>query len=358
MNRDKIAAVRRLGMPAAQTLNEETMTVTRQQPQQSIKRNAMRIIRTALAVALALTLPAAFSVSAAEPELPAWAAGTIPRAEAYEKNQADQEYAGKVRPNLPAEPMAKPAKPRKLLVFHNPRNYRHTGEVLLRRAVVEMGEKTGAFTATVTDDVSVFTPARLREFDAVFFSNVNDAGGLGIGNPDEAGRKALVEYVANGGGWVGNHASIQSFFKTPSFPEMVGGTFMWHPFDTHETILKNEVPGSPFTAAYGDGPIPTRDEIFTIKSPPFSREKQRVLLSIDWERSTQAQEIAAKARAANKAFALRDDNDYAVSWIKPHGKGRVFYTSLGHAHETIADPRFLKHLLAGIQYALGDLPAP
>lgn len=305
-----------------------------------------------------LLLAAIYAPFASAADLPPWAASTIPKAEAYESSKADAEYAAKVQPNLPAAPIVPPKKPRRLLVFHNPRNYRHTAEVLVRKALPEMGEKTGAFTATVTDDVSVFTPERLREFDAVFFSNANDAGGLGIGNPDEAGRKALIDYVANGGGWAGNHAAIQSFAKTPPFPEMVGGIFMWHPFDTNETVLKNELPGSPLTAAYGDGPIPTRDEIFTIKSPPFDRAKQQVLLSIDWDRSVKAQEIAADLRAKNKAQALRDDNDYAVSWIKPHGQGRVFYTSLGHAHETIHDPRFLSHLLAGIQYALGDLPAP
>jgi type 1 glutamine amidotransferase len=291
------------------------------------------------------------------PELPAWAAGTITRAEAYEKNQADQEYADKVRPNLPDEALVKPAKPRKLLVFHNPRNYRHTGEVLLRRAVVEMGEKTGANTATVTDDPAVFTPEKLAGFDAVFFSNVNNAGDLGIGLPDAAGCQALIDYVANGGGWAGNHASIQSLAFYQPFPEMVGGMFMWHPFDTTETILRNELPKGPLTAAYGEGPIPCRDEIFAIKSPPYDRTKQTVLLSIDWERSDKAREVAARlvAEGRGEAKALRADNDYAVSWIKPHGKGRVFYTSLGHAHETIHDPRFLKHMLAAIQYACGDI---
>ncbi len=81
-----------------------------------------------------------------------------------------------------------------------------------------------------------------------------------------------------------------------------------------------------------------------------------MLLSIDWERSARAREIAAKLREESKNFALREDNDYAVSRVKPYANGRVFYTSLGHAHETIADPRFLKHMLAGIQYAIGDLP--
>lgn len=296
------------------------------------------------------------NILAAEPELPAWAAGTIPKAEAYEKTKADAEYLAKVKPNIPKEAPVKPAKPRKLLVFHNPHNYRHTAEVLLRKALPEMGAATGAFTATVTDDPGVFTPARLKEFDALFFNNVNSAGG-GIGGPDEAGCQAVLDFVAAGGGWAGNHASLVALARHKEFAAMVGGVFFNHPFSGQRVMLRSEAPGSPFTAAFGDASFPYVDEVFTVKGP-FARDQQRVLLSIDWPGSAEAQAIAAALREKQQTGSLRDDNDYAVSWIKPHGQGRVFYTSLGHANETIGDPRYLKHLLAGIQYAAGDLPAP
>ncbi len=305
---------------------------------------------------MAVALMAAGHIWAAEPELPAWAAGAIPKAEAYEQTKADAEYLANVKPHIPQEAFVKPAKPRKLLVFHNPRNYRHTSEVLLRKALPEMGERTGAFTATVTDDPAVFTPARLKEFDALFFNNVNSAGS-GVGAPDEAGCQAVLDFVANGGGWAGNHASLVALVKHKECAAMVGGVFANHPFGGKSVMIRNEASGSPFTAAFGDASFPYVDEVFTVKGP-FSRENQRVLLSIDWAESAEAQVIAAALREKQQTGSLRDDNDYAVSWIKPHGQGRVFYTSLGHAHETIGDPRYLKHLLAGIQYATGDLPAP
>jgi hypothetical protein len=50
----------------------------------------------------------------------------------------------------------------------------------------------------------------------------------------------------------------------------------------------------------------------------------------------------------------RDDGDYAVSWAKNYGKGRVFYCSLGHNHEMYWNPKILQHYLAGIQWAIGD----
>ena len=51
----------------------------------------------------------------------------------------------------------------------------------------------------------------------------------------------------------------------------------------------------------------------------------------------------------------RPDKDYAVSWIRQYGQGRVFYTTLGHAVETYWNPLFLQHILAGVQFAIGDL---
>jgi hypothetical protein len=53
----------------------------------------------------------------------------------------------------------------------------------------------------------------------------------------------------------------------------------------------------------------------------------------------------------------RPDKDYAVSWVRDYGKGRVFYCTLGRAAATYWDPAVLRHCLAGIQFVIGDLKA-
>ena len=53
----------------------------------------------------------------------------------------------------------------------------------------------------------------------------------------------------------------------------------------------------------------------------------------------------------------RKDGDYVISWVRPYGKGRVFYCSLGHEPSSYYNPHVLRHYLAGIQFALGDLEA-
>ncbi|MEA3365531.1 MAG: HEAT repeat domain-containing protein, partial [Candidatus Hydrogenedentes bacterium] len=59
----------------------------------------------------------------------------------------------------------------------------------------------------------------------------------------------------------------------------------------------------------------------------------------------------------NKDGIRRDDDDFAVSWVRTYGEGRVFYCSLGHRHEIFWNPAILQHYLDGIQFALGDLAA-
>ena len=51
----------------------------------------------------------------------------------------------------------------------------------------------------------------------------------------------------------------------------------------------------------------------------------------------------------------RTDGDFAMSWIKDYGKGRVFYCALGHQKEIFWDPAILRHLVDGTQFVLGDL---
>ena len=65
-----------------------------------------------------------------------------------------------------------------------------------------------------------------------------------------------------------------------------------------------------------------------------------------------------EVRAAKMNPKKRPDRDYAVSWVRTYGKGRVFYTTLGHEAATYWNPVFPRHLLSGIQFAIGDLDGP
>ena len=123
---------------------------------------------------------------------------------------------------------------------------------------------------------------------------------------------------------------------------MIGGYFREHPW--HEKVgVRVEAPFDALTAAFPEHSFDIVDEIYMFRDQPYSRDKQRVLLSLDMSRT------APKGKRA--------DNDYAVSWVKTYGQGRVFYCSLGHREEIYWNPNILKHYLDGLQFVLGDLQA-
>jgi len=104
--------------------------------------------------------------------------------------------------------------------------------------------------------------------------------------------------------------------------------------------------GHPLCAAFDRKGFDITDEIYVF-TKPYSRNDVRVLFSLDMN----------KTKSKAKFKGKRDDNDYAQSWVKSYGKGRVFYSALGHDHDIFWNKAVLQHWLDGIQFALGDLPA-
>jgi type 1 glutamine amidotransferase/HEAT repeat protein len=253
----------------------------------------------------------------------------------------DQEMV-KVEPALPKQAAAKPLKPRKLLVFTYCTGYPHDAMPLAAKTFQRMGQKTGAFEATLSDDPQIFAPESLKEFDAVFMNNCT-----GDPLPSAELKESLLSFVRGGKGIAGIHGTADGFYG-----ELMGGHFCGHPFS--QITVKLDDPQSPINAVFHGRGFDYADEIYTF-SQPYSRQKLHVLLSIDWEKSAKVRESARINDG--RGWKARKDNDYAVSWIHPCGQGRVFYSCLGHWHETYWNPVMLEHFLAGIQYALGDLPA-
>ena len=256
------------------------------------------------------------------------------------------EEVAKIEAAAPAEPAVKPKQPRKLLVFSLGKGHVHTSIPYSAKAIEIMGRKTGAFEVVHSTDPNVFKPENLAPFDAVCFNSSNRMDFF----KDPALQKSLLEFVRSGKGLVGVHAATTNFadeylLDWPEGAELLGGIFDGHPW--HEKVtIKIDDPNHPLNAAFGGKGFEITDEIYQVRGP-YSRTKLRVLLSIDTGKTDM-----------NKGNAVhRTDNDFAVSWIRQYGKGRVFYCSLGHDHPVFWTPAVLKHYCDGIQYALGDLPA-
>jgi hypothetical protein len=135
----------------------------------------------------------------------------------------------------------------------------------------------------------------------------------------------------------------------PEFNRLIGGYFKFHWLDPQQVTIKVDDPGSPLTAMFKGAQHVVHDEIYTMAASSWSRENLRVLTSIDY----------AKMSEEDRALEEhpRADRDYGLSWIRREGQGRVFYEALGHSERIYAIRPILEHLLAGMQYVLGDLKA-
>jgi len=244
----------------------------------------------------------------------------------------------RIRAAAPKKPVVPPAKPRKMLVFNLCKGFTHASISVVAKAMEVLGETTGAFTIETSTDPAAFRADNLARFDAVCFNNCT---GALFNDPDL--KKSLMDWVRAGHGVVGIHAATDvGAWKWPEFHEMMGGVFSGHPW--HETVgIKIDDPQHPIARVLGGEGFVVRDEIYQFNKGIYSRNKLRVLLSLDMSCT------APKGK--------RDDGDYAVAWIRPWGKGRVFYCSLGHENAIMWNPKVLAFDLAGIQYALGDLKA-
>ena len=247
---------------------------------------------------------------------------------------------------------ARPAKPRKVLVWGH--TWTHQPNPYAEKALEILGRKTDAFQAVVSDDPRLLLGDRLPQFDALVMNNIHEP------NPflpedfaqrtgeqkaaarkfDEAVKQSILDYVRSGKGIVGIHAATAAFQSWPEYGEMMGGYYGGHIYQ--EVAVKLDDPQHPVNACFGGKPWRINDEIYIFREP-YSRERLHVLLSLDLDRMDDP--------------GKRSDKDYAVSWVRGYGRGRVFYTTLGHAAETYWNPLFLRHMLAGIQLAIGDLPA-
>jgi type 1 glutamine amidotransferase len=243
----------------------------------------------------------------------------------------------------------------------------HSSIPLAARTIEEMGRKTGAWSTTITYDPADINEKNLAQYDALFLASTS---GPFLDDPEDAAataarRKALLDFVRGGKGLAGIHAATVGYYQSgpvpatrlgpdtvvstwPEFSRLIGGLFKFHWNDGQVVTIKVDEPDHPLNAAFkGLPPLRVMDETYTFARETYSRRNVRVLTSVDYS--------AMSAEDKAKEQYPRSDGDYALSWIRPEGKGRVFYEAHGHNEKVYAIKPLLVHLLYGMQYVLGDL---
>ena len=365
---------------------------------------------------------------------------------------------------LPAKAPARPRQPRKVLVLGKAAGFVHSSIPLAARTIEALGQKTGAWSTTVTYDPAEINEQNLRQYDAIFLSSTT---GAFLDDPNDAAataarRKALLDFVRGGKGLAGIHAATDSYHENapapgattaatataprtppgrgalrgmvaplaalcvadgdrnkdqrvsrdemgaladtwfdridpsktgrvsqsdfpqrfaamfprpvlgatgfpiqppatergpdrqmgtwPEFNRMIGGFFKFHWNDGQLIHVKVDEPDHPLNAPFKGRPqLQIVDETYTFGRDTYSRQNVRVLTSVDYAKMSD--EDKAKEQYP------RPDGDYALSWIRREGKGRLFYEAHGHNEKIYAVTPLLEHVLLGMQYVLGDLEA-
>ena len=246
-----------------------------------------------------------------------------------------------------ASPQTQPNQPRKkrLLAIGASKGFQHDSIPYALGTLWKLGNETGLWETYIRTDTELITKQDIKKnnrknlnyFDAVYFYTTGEL------DLDEQQKKDLISFVRDDGkGFIGGHSAADTFYQWPEYGEMVGAYFDLHPWHT-KVRVNVEDRGFPATAHFPPQ-IEVYDEIYQFKAP-YSRDRQRVLMSID----TSSVDMKAK-------MVKRTDGDFALVWVKNYGKGRVFFNALGHDNEVYDRADIQKLFVEGIKWTMGLIP--
>ena len=172
-----------------------------------------------------------------------------------------------------------------------------------------------------TDNVAELNPKNLARFDAlVLYANIDR-----IEPPQE---RALLDYVAAGGGFVPLHCATYCFRNSPDVVALMGAQFRSHGTGVFRTEIAE--PDHPIMKGFGG--FESWDETYVHH---LHNEKNRTVL----------------------AYRVDAEGREPWTWVRTHGQGRVFYTAWGHDQRTWGNAGFQNLVERGIRWAAGDDPA-
>ena len=256
-----------------------------------------------------------------------------------------EEIRQKIEAAIPRQAYAKPKKARKLLVIESLHGMSHDtiphANVMLQR----MGALTGAWEAVFDNDLNNLRYPKIKDYDAVFLNSI-----VNEFLPDPALRDGFARYVREGGGLGGIHGTPWASRNWTGFADMIGAQSAPHRIE--QGVMRVYDRASPIMKPFDGQDLDFREEYYRFEHAGPGRlrwDTVRVLLTVELDNP------AIEPRPWNGY--KRPDNVYPVTWISTYGKGRVFYSSLGHMPETFMSPPIVGHFLAGLQFMLGDLDA-
>jgi type 1 glutamine amidotransferase len=223
----------------------------------------------------------------------------------------------------------------RVLVFSKTLGYRHASITNGVAAIRDLGSENG-FGVDATEDSSVFTTANLARYAAVVFLSVTGD----VLDPEE--QSAFKSYVLGGGGLAAIHGAVFG-------PSACEDKWEWY--------------GQMFCCAFTNhskGTLPGTVNIEDASNPSTAG------LPAQWRRTEEWYNFTGTPRGCARVLATVDEATYAggsmgrdhpIVWCRQMGRGRMWYTAMGHTESSFAEPLFRKHLLGGILLAAGKASA-
>lgn len=221
------------------------------------------------------------------------------------------------------------AKP-KVLVFSKTAGFHHNSIAVGLIAIQKLGAEN-KFDVDTTTDAEKFNTNNLKKYKAVvFLSATGDV-------LNDAQQDAFEKYIQAGGGFMGIHAAADCEYDWPWYGNLVGAYFGGHP--AQQTATLNIVDQNNIATKHLPNPWIRKDEWYTFK----------------WM-ATGLHELITIDENSYNLGKIKPMGHHPMAWYHEYDGGRAFYTELGHTDESFADPLYLKHILGGIEYAMGKKP--
>jgi len=202
--------------------------------------------------------------------------------------------------------------------------FRHESISTARTIVGTLAASSG-FVVSATEDLRELTAARLASTDVLMFALTS--GELAL---DDGQKRAILEFVNGGGGFIGVHSASDTLYEWADYGRLVGAYFKEHPW-VQSGAVRVEDQAHPITIALGPG-FTLNEEFYTFRENP--RPLVHVLLALD-------------------APSVGAQGDFPLAWTQSIGRGRSYYNALGHFAETWTDPRFQTQIAAAIAWTAG-----
>ena len=215
---------------------------------------------------------------------------------------------------------------------------------LAERILTEIGKEHG-FEVVASKDGRLFDPDKIGQWDAFAFETTGDLtthGDHKDGEPmSKDGKQAFLDAIRDGKGFVGMHCASDTFHsrgdQIDPYIEMLGGEFITHGAQQKAKLLVADpgFPGAhPFVKSFE-----INDEWYALKN---QADDLHVIIAHD------TKEMKGK---------MYERPNFPETWARMHGKGRVFYTSMGHREDVWENPFYQGLLMGALSWATGKVDA-